>query len=230
MNGSARIKIALHHGLPLVRAGLDKMVTEQPGLQLQRDWQPDQGLDGLEPDTRVLVLDLAVGLRLAEQMRHEPGLRHCSVMIVTDQAGEWDIRQAVLLGVLGLFLLNSSMDRILGGVQLLARGTRSFDDAVAARIADCLMQPLLTDRERDVLTLIADGACNKEVARHLGIALGTVKGHVRALLDKLDVESRVQAVIVAKQRGLISQPHVPSSLRGRGGSAATGPGLHSAML
>jgi len=205
MDGATRIKLAIDHGLPLVRAGLAAMLGQQDDVALVEGWRPDDGVHALDADTQVLVLDAGAGLRLAEELRRGAGPQGCRVMIVTGQAGEWDIRQAVARGVLGFYLLDSPLDRIVSGVRLLARGSRSFDDAVAARMADCLAQPLLTEREHEVMTLIADGLCNKEVARRLGIALGTVKGHVRVLLDKLGVATRVQAVIVARQRGLVGR-------------------------
>ena len=110
------------------------------------------------------------------------------------------------------YLLHSPLERIVAGVREIARGGRSFDDTVAARMAECMLQPVLTGREQDVMDLVAAGLCNKEVARRLGIALGTVKAHVRVVLDKLGVSTRVQAVIVARQRGLVGhvEPRWPS--------------------
>ncbi len=184
MDTTTRITLALDHDLPLVRAGLAATLAAQPDMRLL-PWRAEQGLAGLDADTRVLVLDAPSGLRVAEALRRGAEARRCQVMIVTGQAGEWVIRQAVSHGVLGFHLLDSPLDRVVTGVRLLAEGRRSFDDAVAEHMAECLLRPLLTGRESDVLDLLASGLCNKEVAKRLDIALGTVKGHVRVLLDKL---------------------------------------------
>lgn len=156
MDGTTRIKLAVDHNLPLVRAGLLATLAEQPDLQLQPTWRQRDGLGQLDTDTRVLVLDLATGLRLAPTLR-QSGPRGCQLMLLTEQAGEWDIHQAVALGILGLHLLDSPLERVVAGVRLLARGNRSFSDTVAACMVDCLVQPVLTDREREVLRLIVDG-------------------------------------------------------------------------
>lgn len=222
MDSTTHIKVAVGHGLPVVRAGLQMALAEQCDVTLLQGWRPSEGVRGLDADTRVLVLDTASGLRLAEELRRGAGPQRCHVMIVAEQAGEWDIRQAVARGVLGLYLLGSPLERIVSGVRQLARGSRSFDETVAARMADWLLQPTLTERERDVLGLIVDGSCNKEVAKALGIAVGTVKGHVRVLLDKLGVSSRVQAVIVARQRGLVGRPEPGWPQPPRGAAAAHG--------
>lgn len=229
MDGTTRIKLGLDHGLPLVRVGLAAALAEQPDVRLLQDWRSEQGVQALDADTRVLVLDCAAGLRLAAELRRSASPQRCHVMIVTEQAGEWEIRQAVKQGVLGFYLLDSPLERIFSGVRQLCRGSRSFDDAVAARMADCLLQPVLTQREQDVMTLIAGGLCNKEVAKRLGIALGTVKGHVRVVLDKLGVSTRVQAVIVARQRGLVGQSEPRWVPRQRAASAAR-PEAQGALL
>lgn len=222
MDATTRIKLALDHRLPTVRAGLEATLAELPDIALLQGWRSSQGMQALDADTRVLVLDGEAGLRLAAELRRGAGPQRCHVMIVTDHVGEWEIRQAVAQGVLGFYLLDSPLERIVAGVHQLAHGSRSFDDAVAARMAECLLQPVLTEREQDVMTLVAGGLCNKEVAKRLGIALGTVKGHVRVVLDKLGVSTRVQAVIVARQRGLVSQPEARWLPRPRAGAAAQG--------
>lgn len=229
MDGTTRIKLALDHGLPLVRAGMAAMLAGQSDMSLQPGWRHEHGVHALDADTCVLVLDGAAGLRVAAELRRGAGPKRCHVMIVTGQAGEWDIRQAVAHGVLGFYLLDSPLERIVAGVRQLAHGGRSFDDAVAARMAECLLQPVLTDREQDVMDLIAAGLCNKEVARRLGIALGTVKGHVRVVLDKLGVSTRVQAVIVARQRGLVG-PSEPRWSPHPALGAKTPPAVHGALL
>lgn len=203
MDLSNKIKVVLAHELPLLNCGLQLALRHHEDLELHSDWDPTQEIINIPSDVQVLVTDLHNGMRAAGTFRTQ-GRRSCHVMVIAPQAGEWEIRQAVHQGVQGLHMIDTSPDRLAQGLRNLARGHRSFDDSVAIRLADCLLQPTLTERERDVLDLIVQGACNKEIARLLDIALGTVKAHVRALLDKLDVKSRAQAMVVAKRRGIVA--------------------------
>jgi len=226
--GKVPIQVLVAHALPVVRAGLAATLAHEPDLVVQQRSEAEvMGLatvpDGPAPHCavphgrvlpgtapHVVVLDYVAGLRWAAARPQRPapasaGLPRAEVMVLTAQTGEWDIRQAVHQGVLGFHLLDTPVERLATAVRLLAAGRRSFDDSVAARLADGLAQPALTLRERDVLALLAEGACNKEIARRLRIALGTVKAHMRTLLDKLQVESRVQAVVVARERGIVGR-------------------------
>ncbi|MES2099717.1 MAG: response regulator transcription factor [Pseudomonadota bacterium] len=126
------------------------------------------------------------------------------MLIIAAQAGEWDIRFAMRQGVQGYLLLGCAADKLVHAVRSLARGGRCLDDAVSERIAESLVHEALTNREQDVLYLIAEGAGNKHIANALDIQLGTVKAHVKAILAKLHVRTRTQALIVAEQRGLLS--------------------------
>jgi DNA-binding NarL/FixJ family response regulator len=75
---------------------------------------------------------------------------------------------------------------------------------VLPRIADSFSREPLTPRENDVLHLLAEGCCNKTIARRLGIGQGTVKSHLRSVMAKLGVHARTQAVIVAAERGMVT--------------------------
>ena len=86
---------------------------------------------------------------------------------------------------------------------MLMHGSRYFSTAVAQTIADGMGREALTPRESDVLDLLVDGHCNKAIAQSLAIAVGTVKAHVKAILEKLGARSRTHAVVVAAARGLI---------------------------
>lgn len=201
MDDTRRIKVLVAHRQPLVRAGLAATLGRCTGIDVVL--RPPSAMASV--DAQVIVLDCADGLQLAAERRLQT--RPSSgpaILIVAAQTGEWEIRRAVSLGVHGLHLVDAPLERLLAGVRTLAAGGRSFDESVSTRLADCLTLPLLTQRESDVLSLLAAGACNKEIARRLAIALGTVKAHVRTLFDKLDVESRVQAIVVARARGIVA--------------------------
>jgi len=84
-----------------------------------------------------------------------------------------------------------------------ARKARSSSPTGAAAIRETTAAPILTQREREVLALLADGLGNKQIASHLGISTNTVKTHLELLFEKLDVSSRTEAVTAAARMGLL---------------------------
>lgn len=151
---------------------------------------------------RVLVADYDTGLALARRPEHA-GLRRPSVLIVTQLDKEWEVRLAMDAGVHGYVLQSCSQDELLEAVASLAQGQRYLSESVTRSVADSLSRETLTGRETDVLQLLAEGCCNKSIARRLGIGVGTVKTHVKGVMSKLDATARTHAVVVATQRGLI---------------------------
>ena len=151
---------------------------------------------------RVLVADYDTGLALARQPEHA-GLRRPSVLIVTQLDKEWEVRLAMDAGVHGYVLQSCSQDELLKAVAALAQGQRYLSESVTRSVADSLSRENLTGRETDVLQLLAEGCCNKSIARRLGIGVGTVKTHVKGVMHKLDATARTHAVVVAARRGLI---------------------------
>lgn len=200
-----RIEAFVWHDSPLVSAGLASTLREQADMAVTVGMLPVQGLQREALDCDVMVADYATGLRCLEFLSSARDARRPApkVLIVTTRAGEWDIRCAMARGVQGYLLLGCPPQRLVHAVRSLARGTRCFDDAVSARIADTLVYASLTKREHDVLDLLSKGAGNKEIARSLDIQLGTVKAHVKGILEKLQVRTRTQAVVVAEHRGLL---------------------------
>lgn len=118
---------------------------------------------------------------------------------------EWEIRRALEHGVRGYLLVGCALDELAVGVRAVHRGARHLSTEVAARLAESVALEPLTAREEQVLRLVAEGLCNKAIGRKLGIAVGTVKSHLKSAFDKLDVESRTQAVAAVERRGLLRQ-------------------------
>lgn len=206
MNIVPRVDVFVWHESPLISAGLAATMREQADLAVTVVAPP---ADRLAPEALrcdVLVTDYTMGLRCLELLAAAPDAVRKSapkVLIVTTRSGEWDIRCAMARGVQGYLLLGCPAERLVHAVRSLSRGGRCFDDAVSARIADSLVHATLTKREHDVLHLMSQGAGNKEIARSLDIQLGTVKAHVKGILEKLQVRTRTQAVVVAEHRGLL---------------------------
>jgi NarL family two-component system response regulator LiaR len=175
------------------------------------------GLIGLETILRerpdVAVIDIGLpgldGIALTQRVRAElPATR---VVIVTMIDLEEEVLAALAAGADAYCLKSAEPERIADAVRIAAEGGAFFDPQIAhvvlARFSgnrkDDLRSSPLTDRETEVLRLIADGHANAEIAERLFIGLGTVKGHIRDILGKLSASDRTQAAVVALRKGYI---------------------------
>ena len=187
------LKVFVRHEDPVVSAGVAAVLGAQPGITVTAGHLV-QGPAG------VIVTDYRGALALL-RTRHGSAPR---IMVVSHIEREWDVQNAIRAGVHGYVLQRCHIGELVHGVRMLGRGSRYLCDAVAHSIADSLTREALTSRETDVLRLLAKGCCNKTIGRHLGIAVGTVKAHVKAILEKLQATTRTQAAAIATERGLVA--------------------------
>jgi DNA-binding NarL/FixJ family response regulator len=200
-----------HRGiLATLRDDFRFQVHEQPGT-------PPASLDlqgGASCPVRVVVTDLDVGVALAQALRqdriHRTSPVQTAVLVVSPVDSEMDVRRALECGVSGYLPQSCQPDQVVEATLALARGQRYLERTVAQRLADAMTQDLPTPREIDVLRLMAIGLCNKAISSELDIAVGTVKAHIKALLQKLDAATRTEAADVARRRGLLGQGDVSS--------------------
>ncbi|MEX0891941.1 MAG: response regulator transcription factor [Gemmatimonadota bacterium] len=207
MNVITSVLIADDHGV--VREGLRLLLGEAPGIQVVG--QAADGAEALElarelrPD--VALLDLVMpeldGIETTRRMRAE-GLP-TAVVILTTFVDQARVRAAVEAGVLGYLLKDVGRDELLAAIRAAALGRPTLHPEAQAQLMRQVAGPqgspldVLTERERDVLRLLAEGHSNKAVARDLSLSLPTVKGHVSAILAKLGVDSRTQAALLARE-------------------------------
>jgi two-component system nitrate/nitrite response regulator NarL len=178
------------------------------GLQLARESAPD-----------VVLLDLRMpdldGIEVLRRMRRG-GLR-VPVVMLTTSSNERDLVEALRGGAQGYLIkdmepdeLVSALQEIMGGKLVVAPDmTRALVSAVRGDSPAPPEHKLLGDltpREQEILRHLAEGQSNKLIARHLGISDGTVKLHVKAILRKLGVHSRVEAAVMAVEHGLGQKP------------------------
>lgn len=167
-------------------------------LERSGDWQINIAV----PNARVPDLVLADYDSALERLRL--GQSSVPIMVITGHEREWEIRQALNAGVRGYVLQSCTVEELLQAVNQLLAGKSYLGEILRERIAEGSAKVSLTRRETDVLRLLADGNCNKLIARELDIALGTVKTHVKSLMVKLGANARTQAVVLAAQQGLVS--------------------------
>lgn len=217
MNAFNPVRVVVVHDDPVMAAGLVAVLQAAGDLRVAAravyDALASFPFGGVDAD--VVVADYRTGLACLEQAgRAVPGrgIRLPKVMVVTLLDRAEDVRSAMRAGVLGYVRQGAPVEDLIHGVRQLARGSRYLGDTVAQRIADSLTREGLTTRETEVLHLLTRGLANKAIARDLGIAVGTVKTHVKGILDKLDARSRTHAVAVATELGLVhsDNPSIPS--------------------
>lgn len=200
--------VHIMHADPIMTVGMHAVLAGQPGLRVTTHLRQPEALRL----ARVLVTDYDAGIALARQPAPSSSTgQPPGVLVVTQFDKEWEVRLAMEAGVSGYLLQSCAPDELSHAVSQLAHGQRYLSESMTRSVADSLTREALTGRETDVLELLAQGCCNKSIARKLGIGVGTVKTHVKGVMSKLDATARTHAVVVAAQRGLIRP--------GRGGQA-----------
>jgi len=223
MASTSRIRIVVLHGDPVAQAGLSVAFCRCADFEVQStpEWAHGQPLPGIwrgQSCTDVVVADYHLGVALAAEVARQGRVGASPrVVVVAGFDREWEIRSALEQGVRGYILVGSSLDELADGVRAVHRGARHLSSQVAGRLAESLALEPLTAREEEVLELVVQGMCNKAIGRLLGIAVGTVKSHLKSAFDKLNVESRTQAVATVQRRGLLR------------GSMAAGAAMESRM-
>ena len=127
------------------------------------------------------------------------------MLILTTFDRDAEILGAIEAGAAGYLLKDVAPAVIVDGIRRAASGDTVLEPALAARVIQGIRNPLprLTERERDVLRLLATGASNREMSKALFVTEATVKSHLVHIFTKLDVDSRARAVHVARERGLL---------------------------
>src|SRR5688572_4416944 len=197
-NQKLRVLVVDDH--PVVRDGLASMLETQDDLEVVG--QAANGVSAvaayvsLRPD--VLVLDLRMpgmdGFEAATRILAEDPA--AQILIMTTYDGDEDIFRCLRLGTKGYLLKDAPSAEILAAIRVVGSGGQYTSHSVAAKALRRMSQASLTQRELDVLTQLANGRSNKDIARRLSMTDGTVKTHVKAILAKLDAISRTEAVAI----------------------------------
>ena len=201
------IRVAIADDHAVVRQGLRTF------LELQEDMEVvGEAVDGADavdlveraaPD--VVLLDLVMprvdGIEATRRIRERsPATR---ILVLTSFADDHTVLPAVRAGAAGYLLKEAAHTTILRAIERVASGGEFVDPALATSLVASDREALLTNREREILQLLADGMSNGEVAKKLFISQETVKSHVRHILAKLEADTRTQAVAIALREAII---------------------------
>jgi DNA-binding NarL/FixJ family response regulator len=208
MTEPIRVLIADDH--PVVRAGLQGMLLGQPDIQVVGEAVTGAEAIALTEQLRpnVVLMDLRMpeldGVSATVRIRERQPQTH--VLVLTTYDGDADILRAIEAGATGYLLKDTPRDDLFRAIRAAAKGESFLTPTVATRLIGRVRAPVedsLSDREVEVLTLVAQGASNKEVAKQLWISEATVKTHLIHIFGKLGVSDRTAAVTVGLERGIL---------------------------
>jgi len=212
------LRVLLVDDHDLFRTGLRTLLEEQ-GLQVVGEAENGQValrlVGELAPD--VVIMDLNMpGLTGVETTRRITGASPLTrVVVLTISVEDDDVMNAVMAGACGYLLKDSSIDQLIAGIRAAAEGESLISPQIAAKLLQRLRAQTtdtgaaatilaeLSDRELEVLRLIANGKDNAEIARELFISPKTVKNHISNILMKLQIDNRIQAAVYAVRSGIV---------------------------
>lgn len=204
--GVIRILIVDDH--VLLREGVASILEDERDIRIvasvTNGAEAVDAFANLRPDVTLMDLQMPVmnGLEaLAEIRRSAPNAR---VIVLTTYDGDVQALRALKAGASGYLLKNSLRKELTDAIRAVHAGRKYVLAGVAQEIAIHAAEDPLSDREIAVLEAVAAGKANKVIAAQLSLSEDTVKGHLRSIFSKLDVNDRTQAVTVALRRGIIS--------------------------
>jgi DNA-binding NarL/FixJ family response regulator len=149
----------------------------------------------------IVLADYESGLRLAQTAQ----AKDTRVVLLTHKQTEVEIWDALERGVRGYLLLGCTVEHLIDNLRSVHGGHIALSPLVASRMANRMTQQILTKREVDILRQVTLGLSNKAIAEKLTVAVGTVKTHVKSILQKLEARSRTEAAAIAQRRGVFRQ-------------------------
>ena len=203
----SRLRVVIADDQPLMRAGFRAVLEATGSIEVVAEAGDGEEAIALYEQHRpdVMVLDLRMpkrdGVAVVQRVL-ELHPKAC-ILVMTTYDGDEDIFQCLSQGAKGYLLKDAPRQEILSAIRAVSEDRPYTSTTVAAKALQRMAKPSLTQRELDVLQLVAEGRSNKDIARRLSITEGTAKTHVKAILTKLDAISRTEAVAVAHKRGLI---------------------------
>jgi DNA-binding NarL/FixJ family response regulator len=204
---STRVLVVDDH--PVYRDGLAALLGSMPDLEVVGVAGDAESGVAAAVDVDVVLMDLNLpgmsGVEATGVITARPDAP--AVLVVTMVDDDDTVVAALRAGARGYVLKGAAGEEIAAAVRTVASGGAVFGPGVAAQVLRLSREPAadpdgLTDRERDVLSQLADGASNAQIARQLGLSLKTVQNYVSRILDKLQVSDRTQAALHAQRRAL----------------------------
>lgn len=208
MSTAGKIRVLLVDDHPIIRDGLASILGMQADMEVVGDCadgaQAVEQFRTLRPDITLMDIQMPVldGVGATIALRQEfPAAR---IIILTTYSGDVQAARALKAGASAYLLKSAIRKDLVETIRAVHAGRRHVDPDIANEIAMHSADAPLTDREIEILKLVAGGYANKEIAQTLGVSEDTIKGHLKSTFAKLEVRDRTQAVITAVRRGVIT--------------------------
>jgi len=219
------IRVVLADDQPLVRAGFRMLLDAEDDIEVVGEADDGAAAVDLAVATRpdVVLMDIRMpgvdGLEATRRIAANPDVGDVKVMILTTFEIDEYVFEALRAGASGFLVKHTQPAELLQAVRVIAAGEALLSPSITRRlIADYTARPvrasatptamgLLTDREREVVALVAEGLSNDEIATELVVATATARTHVSRAMMKLGARDRAQLVVFAYQTGLVASQH-----------------------
>lgn len=218
------IRLAIVDDHEIVRLGINRVLEGERGISLVGE--AENGAEALELARRekpqVMLVDVKLpdisGIEVIQRLKEDPKTSGIQAIILTVYDDLEIAAEALRVGAIGYILKDCGKEQLLKAINSAAAGVPLVASSITQKLVSVLRNQgsfttstpaaeesllSLTERESDVLRLVAKGYSNKAVARELGITISTVKTHLRNIFRKLDVEDRAQVIIKAIKEGII---------------------------
>jgi len=207
------IKILLAEDMHMVRGALVALLSLEPDVTVVAEVADGNAIVPAalrtEPDVAVLDIGLPGTDGLSAALALHQRLPRCRTIILTSHAESSNIARAMLAGVSAFLPKDAPPSRLADAVRRVHRGERVIDSEIVVAAFTYGPNPL-TERERDVLSHVAEGSDVSDVAAKLYLAPGTVRNYLSAIMSKIGARNRVDAIRIARDRGWISEGRAPS--------------------
>lgn len=202
-----KTKILFADDHQIVREGLARLIDREDDMRIVAE--AENGADAvrrareLKPD--LIILDLRMPVKdgataAAEILAADPNAK---ILLLTSFATAAEVKTALDAGVLSAVVKDSSSETLINAIRTTTRGERFISQEIADTLAERKVEPAISDRQREILRLVAKGFNNDEIAEQIGITRHGVKAHLAIVFERLGASSRTEAASMAVSLGLI---------------------------
>ncbi len=208
MSQSTKIRVLIVDDHALVAEGLANIINYDPEMTVVA--QAEDGQQAIaryrehQPDVTLMDLRMPGMGGVEAIMAICAESNSARIIVLTTYDGDEDIYRGLQAGAQGYLLKDAKPNELLNAIRIVHSGQQYVSLTVASKLVKRMNNPILSERELEVLRLIAQGLSNQDIGAALNIGESTVKSHVTHILTKLGVRDRTQAVIVSVRRGLVS--------------------------
>ncbi|MBD2214469.1 response regulator transcription factor [Calothrix sp. FACHB-156] len=208
LSQSTTIRVLIVDDHAIVRQGLATIINRDPEMTVIAQAEDGEAAIACfgehQPDVTLMDLRMPQMGGVAAITAICAKFKPAQIIVLTTYDGDEDIYRGLQAGAKGYLLKDAKPSELLNAIRMVNRGQQYIPPEVGAKLVQRMSNPELSERELEVLGLMAQGMSNSDIATALTIGESTVKSHVNRILSKLGVSDRTQAVIIAVKRGIVS--------------------------